>query len=122
MIKKPDKNKLRKEKHMRIRNRISGNASTPRLNVYKSSRHIYAQVIDDTAGNTIAAASTMDSALKEKVTYGGNKEAAKEVGTLIAKRAMEKGVKAVVFDRGGYLYHGKIKELADAARAEGLEF
>ena len=122
MIKKPDKNKLRKAKHNRIRNKISGTAETPRLNVYKSSKQIYAQVIDDTTGSTLAAASTLDSALKDKIKYGGNKEAAKEVGTLIAKRAVEKGIKSVVFDRGGYLYHGKIKELADAARAEGLEF
>ncbi|MFO7635968.1 MAG: 50S ribosomal protein L18 [Clostridia bacterium] len=122
MIKKPDKNKLRKEKHNRIRNKISGTATTPRLNVYKSSKHIYAQVIDDVTGNTLAAASTLDSALKDKIKGGGNKEAAKQVGTLIAKRTVEKGIKAVVFDRSGYLYHGKVKELADAARAEGLEF
>ncbi|MFO7612618.1 MAG: 50S ribosomal protein L18 [Clostridia bacterium] len=122
MIKKTDKNKLRQKKHMRIRNKISGTPARPRLNVYKSNKNIYAQIIDDMAGVTLVAASSLDTALKNEVPYGGNKNAAKEVGKLIAKRAVEKGIKAIVFDRGGYIYHGRVKELADAARAEGLEF
>jgi len=122
MIKKSDKNKLRKKKHMRIRNKISGTPERPRLNVYKSSKHIYAQIIDDSKGVTIVSASTIDTALKGSVTNGGNIEAAKEVGKLIAQRAVEKGLTTIVFDRGGYVYHGRVKELADAARAEGLEF
>ena len=122
MIKKSDKNQLRKKKHMRIRNKITGTPVRPRLNVYKSSKNIYAQIIDDTKGMTIVSASSVDTALKGSVKYGGNIEAAKEVGKLIAQRAVEKGIKLVVFDRGGYVYHGRVKELADAARAEGLEF
>lgn len=122
MIKKSDKNQLRKKKHMRIRNRISGTPERPRLNVYKSSKNIYAQLIDDSKSTTIVSASTVDAAIKGSIKSGGNKEAAKEVGKLIASRAVEKGIKTIVFDRGGYIYHGRIKELADAARAEGLEF
>ena len=122
MIKKTDKNKLRQKKHMRIRNKITGTPGRPRLNVYKSSKHIYAQLIDDSKGITIVSASTVDSAVKSNVNSGGNIEAAKEVGKLIAQRAVEKGIKTIVFDRGGYVYHGRVKELADAARAEGLEF
>jgi large subunit ribosomal protein L18 len=94
----------------------------PRLNVYKSLNNIYAQVIDDTKGNTLVSASTLDPSLKETLKNGGNLDAAKQVGTLVAKKALEKGIKNVVFDRGGYVYHGKIKALADAARAAGLEF
>ncbi len=122
MIKKHDKNQLRKKKHMRIRKKISGTPERPRLNVYKSSKNIYAQLIDDSKGTTIVSASTVDAAVKGSIKSGGNKEAAKEVGKLIASRAVEKGIKTIVFDRGGYIYHGRIKELADAARAEGLEF
>lgn len=122
MIKKADKNKLRKKKHLRVRKKISGTAVRPRLSVYKSSKHIYAQIIDDVKGVTIVSASTLDSALKDKLSNGGNKEAAKTVGKLVAERAVTKKIKKVVFDRGGYIYHGKIKELADAARANGLEF
>ena len=122
MIKKSDKNALRKKKHLRIRNKISGTPERPRLNVYKSSKNIYAQIIDDSKGVTLVSASTVDTALKGSVTNGGNIEAAKEVGKLIAQRAVEKGIKTIVFDRGGYVYHGRVKELADAARAEGLEF
>jgi len=122
MIKKSDKNQLRRKKHMRIRNKITGTPERPRLNVYKSSKNIYAQIIDDTKGLTIVSASSVDTALKGSVKYGGNIEAAKEVGKLIAQRAVEKGLKLIVFDRGGYVYHGRVKELADAARAEGLEF
>ncbi|HEX3030462.1 MAG TPA: 50S ribosomal protein L18 [Clostridia bacterium] len=122
MINKPSKNEARLRKHLRVRKKISGTAERPRLNVFRSLNHIYAQVIDDTNGMTIAAASTLDESLKGKVKFGGNKEAAKEVGKLIAKKASDKGIKEVVFDRGGYIYHGRIKDLAEAAREAGLEF
>ncbi|HEY9060292.1 MAG TPA: 50S ribosomal protein L18 [Pseudobacteroides sp.] len=122
MIKKPNTNKIRLRKHVRVRKKIKGTPERPRLNVFRSLNHIYAQVIDDTTGNTLVAASTLDESLKGKVKFGGNKEAAKEVGKLIATKAVAKGIKLVVFDRGGYLYHGRIKELAEAAREAGLEF
>lgn len=122
MIKKLSRNEIRKRKHLRVRKKVKGTPERPRLNVFRSLKHIYAQIIDDTTGNTLVAASTLDEALKDKLTSTGNKEAAKEVGKLIAKKALDKGIKAVVFDRGGYLYHGRIKELAEAARAEGLDF
>lgn len=122
MINKPDKNMIRLRKHTRVRKKISGTSERPRLNVFRSLSHIYAQIIDDTNGNTLVAASTLDEALKGKVKYGGNKEAAKEVGKLIAAKALDKGIKTVVFDRGGYLYHGRVKDLAEAAREAGLEF
>ncbi|WP_027415401.1 50S ribosomal protein L18 [Aneurinibacillus terranovensis] len=122
MISKQDKNKARKKRHLRVRKKISGTAQAPRLNVYRSSKHIYAQLIDDVAGVTLASASTVDPELKDQITHGGNQEAAAKVGALIAKRGLEKGVSEVVFDRGGYLYHGRIKTLADAAREAGLQF
>lgn len=122
MINKPVKNEARLRKHIRVRRKVKGTAERPRLNVFRSLKHIYAQIIDDNTGNTLVAASTLDEALKGKVEFGGNKEAAKEVGKLIAVKAAEKGIKSVVFDRGGYIYHGRIKELADAAREAGLEF
>jgi large subunit ribosomal protein L18 len=122
VISKQDKNKARKKRHLRVRKKISGTAQAPRLNVYRSSKHIYAQLIDDVAGVTIVSASTVDPELKDQVSHGGNQEAAAKVGELIAKRGIEKGVKEVVFDRGGYLYHGRIKTLADAAREAGLQF
>jgi len=122
MVSKPNSNKQRQIRHMRVRNKISGTAERPRLSVYRSLNNIYAQVIDDVAQNTIVSASTLDEELKGKLNGTGNKEAAKLVGELVAKRAIEKGIKAVVFDRGGYIYHGRVKELADAARAAGLEF
>ena len=122
MIKNLEKNKIRLRKHARVRKKISGTAETPRLNIFRSSKHIYAQIIDDVSGTTLVAASTPDDALKGKLDYKGNKEAAKEVGKLIASKAIDKGIKQVVFDRGGYLYHGRIKELADGAREAGLEF
>ena len=122
MIKNLDKNTARKKKHDRLRNHLSGTAEMPRLNVYKSLNNIYAQVIDDTKGNTLVSASTLDPSLKETLKNGGNLDAAKQVGTLVAQKALEKGIKNVVFDRGGYVYHGKIKALADAERAAGLEF
>ncbi|WP_425445969.1 50S ribosomal protein L18 [Dethiothermospora halolimnae] len=122
MLKKVSKNVKRKKRHLRLRNKIQGTPDRPRLNVYRSSKHIYAQVIDDLKGHTIASASTLDKELDGKVETTGNKEAAKMVGELIAKRAVEKGVEKVIFDRGGYVYHGRIKELAEAAREAGLKF
>jgi len=122
MITKIDKNKARLKRHLRIRKKISGTAERPRLSVFRSSKHIYAQLIDDEKGITLAFASTLDKELRGKITNGGSVEAARQVGELIAKRAKEKGVAKVVFDRGGYLYHGRIQALADAAREGGLEF
>ncbi|MCI5911526.1 MAG: 50S ribosomal protein L18 [Oscillospiraceae bacterium] len=119
MIKRIDSNKARKKRHLRVRNKISGTPQRPRLNVYRSTNHIYAQVIDDVNAVTLAQASSLD---KEFSGNGGNIEGAKKVGELVAKRAMDKGITEVVFDRGGYLYHGRIKELADAAREVGLKF
>lgn len=120
MITKPDKNVVRKKRHARVRSKLTGTAQRPRLNVFRSNQHIYAQLIDDTNSITIVSASTLDKEISAEST--GNIEAAKLVGELVAKRATEKGVKAVVFDRGGYLYHGRVKALADAAREAGLEF
>jgi len=122
LITKTSKNDLRKKRHYRVRTKVFGTAERPRLNVYRSLKNIYAQIIDDEAGVTLVAASTLDKELKEKLAYGGNKEAAKAVGELIAKKAQEKGIKKVVFDRGGYIYHGRVLELANAAREAGLEF
>lgn len=121
MITKGDKNKSRLKRHLRVRKKIEGTQARPRLNVYRSSKHIYAQLIDDVQGVTLAAASTQDTDLKD-LKNGGNVEAARKVGELIANRAKAKGVEAVVFDRGGYLYHGRIQALADAAREAGLQF
>jgi large subunit ribosomal protein L18 len=121
MIPEISKDKVRRRVHQRIRQRMSGSAERPRLNVYRSLNHIYAQVIDDSTGKTIASASTVQGNKGSKKT-GGNVARAKEIGKTIAQRAQEKGVKRVVFDRGGYLYHGRIKALADAAREAGLEF
>ncbi|GGB49427.1 50S ribosomal protein L18 [Virgibacillus dakarensis] len=120
MITKPDKNVVRKKRHMRVRKKLFGTEQRPRLNVYRSNKHIYAQLIDDTKGLTLASASTKDKELTLEAS--GNVEAAKQIGELIAKRAQDKGFKSVVFDRGGYLYHGRVKALADAARDAGLEF
>ncbi|AZK46038.1 50S ribosomal protein L18 [Paenibacillus lentus] len=122
MITKVDKNKARLKRHLRVRRKIQGTATRPRLNVFRSSKHIYAQLIDDVAGVTLASASTLDKELSEGIANGGNVEAARKVGELIAKRAQDKGFKNVVFDRGGYLYHGRVQALADAAREAGLEF
>lgn len=119
MVKQIDKNKSRQKRHKRVRAKISGTAQRPRLNVFRSTNNIYAQLIDDVQGVTIASASTLD---KELNGYGGNKDAAKKVGELIAKRAIEKNITEVVFDRGGYIFHGRVKELADAAREGGLKF
>ncbi|MGI6623185.1 MAG: 50S ribosomal protein L18 [Acetivibrionales bacterium] len=122
MIKRIEKNKIRLRKHLRVRKKISGTAEKPRLSVFRSSRHIYAQIIDDVSSTTLVAASSLDEALKGKLDYSGNKQAAREVGKLIGTKAIDKGIKQVVFDRGGYLYHGRVKELADGAREAGLEF
>ena len=120
MITKKDKNVVRKKRHARVRTKISGTAARPRLNVYRSNKHIYAQLIDDINAVTIASASTMDKEFESDAK--ANAEAAVKVGELIAKKAVEKDVKKVVFDRGGYLFHGRVKALADSARANGLEF
>jgi len=122
MITKIDKNKARLRRHLRVRKKINGTAERPRLSVFRSSKHIYAQLIDDEKGITLASASTLDKELRDKIGNGGSVEAARQVGELIARRAKEKGVAKVVFDRGGYLYHGRIQALADAAREGGLEF
>lgn len=122
MIKRRDRKELRKKRHLRVRSKIKGTPERPRLAVYRSERHIYAQIIDDVSGRTIVSASTVDKELREKLAKTWNKEAAKEVGKLIAKRAAEKGIKRIVFDRGGFKFHGRIKSLADAAREAGLEF
>ena len=127
MISKIDKNAVRQRRHARVRKTVVGTAEAPRMNVYRSLNHIYVQVIDDRAGNekggvTIAAASTMDKAVKEKIAGLNKTDAAKVVGTVAAERAMAKGVQAVVFDRGGYLYTGRVKAVADGAREAGLKF
>lgn len=116
------KEKARKRRQFRVRKKVSGTPDCPRLNVFRSINHIYAQLIDDFSGNTLVSSSSSDKELKGKLSTGGNIEAAKEVGMLIAKRAVDKGVKKVVFDRGGNLYHGRVKALADGAREGGLEF
>ena len=118
MIRKPNSNKARLKRHARIRNKINGTATCPRLCVFRSLKNIYAQVIDDVNGVTLVSASSLE--LKE--TYGGNKESAKEVGKLVAEKAIKAGIKEVVFDRSGYLYHGRVAELATGAREGGLEF
>ncbi|MDQ0156984.1 50S ribosomal protein L18 [Robertmurraya andreesenii] len=120
MITKADKNATRKKRHARVRAKLTGTAARPRLNVFRSNKHIYAQLIDDVNGVTIASASTLDKEAGLEST--SNVDAAVKVGELVAKRAVEKGITAVVFDRGGYLYHGRVKALADAARENGLEF
>lgn len=119
MIKLVNKNKQRIRRHKRVRADIQGTAARPRLDVFRSANHIYVQVIDDAAGVTLASASTTE---KDFNTSGGNKEAAKKIGLLVAERAKAKGIEAVVFDRGGYLYHGRVKELAEGAREGGLQF
>ena len=122
MFKKRDRNEIRVIRHERVRKKISGTPEVPRLSVYRSNKHIQAQIIDDTKGITLAAASTMDPALKGQLDELDKKGAAKLVGKLIAERAAEKGVKAVVFDRGGYKYTGRVASVADGAREAGLEF
>ena len=119
MVGKTDRKLERTRRHKRVRTKVSGTAERPRLCVFRSNSNLYVQVIDDVAGNTLVSASTLD---KEVKTKHANKEAAKEVGTLIAKKAIEKNITEVVFDRGGYIYHGVVKELAEAAREGGLKF
>jgi len=121
MIIKPAREIARKRRHLRVRKKVFGTTERPRLCVYKSEKHIYAQIINDENGTTLVAASTNEPALRD-VTKGCNIESAKKVGELIAKKALEKGISKVVFDRSGYLYHGRVKALADAAREAGLEF
>ena len=118
MITQTKRNEIRRRIHSRIREKLSGSGERPRLNVYRSLNHIYAQIIDDRKGETLVSASSLGLKLKT----GGNVAAAKEIGKAVAERAVEKGIKRVVFDRGGYLYHGRVKALADAAREAGLEF
>ena len=119
MVSKKDSNQARLRRHTRVRGKITGTVQRPRLNVYRSLNHIYAQIIDDVKGVTLVAASSVE---KDFGMNGGNKEAAKKVGEMIAKRAAEKGITEVVFDRGGYIYHGRVKELAEGAREGGLKF
>lgn len=119
MVKKLDRQKSRIKRHLRVRSKVSGTAECPRLNVFRSTKHIYAQIIDDVNGVTLAAASSLEKGFDAD---GGNVEGARKVGELIAKNASEKGITSVVFDRGGYLFHGRVKELADAARENGLKF
>ena len=122
MLKKADKNANRLQRHKRVRRKITGTTQRPRLCVFRSSNNIYAQIIDDANRVTLTAASSLDAEVKGAVNHGGNKEAAKMVGEMIAKRAIEKGISEVVFDRGGYLYHGRVQVLAEAAREAGLKF
>ena len=122
MVSKESRQEIRAKKHMKIRNRFSGTAERPRLAVFRSNNHVYAQVIDDVAGKTLVSASTLEKDIKAELKNTDDIEAATKVGDVVAKRALEKGIKAVVFDRGGYIYHGKVKALAEAAREAGLEF
>ena len=122
MVSKESRQKVRVKKHMRIRNRFSGTAEQPRLAVFRSNNHMYAQIIDDTVGNTLVSASTLEKDIKAELTKTNNVDAAAYLGTVIGKRAVEKGISKVVFDRGGYIYQGKVAALADAAREAGLEF
>ncbi len=122
MVSTQSRSEIREKKHARLRNRFSGTAERPRLAVFRSNNHMYAQIIDDTVGNTLVAASTAEKAVKAELAKTNNVEAAAYVGTVIAKRALEKGIKTVVFDRGGFIYQGKVQALADAAREAGLEF
>ena len=122
MVKKEARSKIRVKKHMRIRNRFSGTTARPRLAVFRSNNHMYAQIIDDTVGKTLVAASTLEKDVKAELEKTNNVDAAAYVGKVIAKRALEKGITTVVYDRGGYIYHGKVAALAEAAREAGLVF
>ena len=122
MVNKESKAKVRVKKHKRIRNRFSGTAQRPRLAVFRSNHHMYAQIIDDVAGHTLASASTLEKDVKAELEKTNNVDAAAYIGTVIGKRAIEKGITEVVFDRGGFIYHGKISALAEAAREAGLKF
>ncbi len=122
MVSKESRQEIRVKKHMRIRNRFSGTAERPRLAVFRSNNHMYAQIIDDTVGNTLVSASTLEKEIKAELEKTNNVDAAAYLGTVIAKRALEKGITEVVYDRGGFIYQGKIAALADAAREAGLQF
>ena len=122
MVKKISRAKIRQKKHRRIRHRLSGTTQAPRLAVFRSNNHMYAQIIDDTVGRTLVSACTLQKEVREGLEHTNDLKAAARVGEVIGKRAVEKGIKKVVFDRGGFLYHGKVKALADAAREAGLEF
>ncbi len=122
MVSKKSRQVVRENKHRRMRNRFSGTPERPRLAVFRSNNHMYAQIIDDTVGNTLVSASTLEKSVKAELEKTNNVDAAAYLGTVIAKRAIEKGIKTVVFDRGGFIYQGKIAALADAAREAGLEF
>ncbi len=122
MINKTDRNEVRKRKHVRVRKKIAGTPERPRLCVYRSNTNIYAQVIDDTSGVTLASASTLDKDVKSQLEFGGNTDAATAVGKTVAQRALDKGIKNVVFDRSGYIFHGRVAALAEAAREAGLTF
>ena len=122
MVSKESRSKVRVNKHRKIRNRFSGTAERPRLAVFRSNNHMYAQVIDDTVGHTLVSASTLQKDVKAELEKTNNVDAAAYLGTVIAKKALDKGIKTVVFDRGGFIYQGKVKALADAAREAGLEF
>lgn len=120
MLKHDDRNERRQRRHLRVRRHLTGTSARPRISVYRSLKHIYAQIVDDTNGTTVVSATSLDPSLKEAA--GSNVEAARAVGRLLAERAIRKGIKEVVFDRGGYLYHGRVEALADAAREGGLQF
>ena len=122
MVSKKSRQEVRMNKHRRLRNRFSGTPERPRLAVFRSNNHMYAQIIDDTVGNTLVAASTVEKAVKAELEKTNDVDAAAYLGTVIAKRALEKGINTVVFDRGGFIYQGKIAELAEASREAGLEF
>ena len=122
MVRKESRSEIRAKKHMRIRNRFSGTAERPRLSVFRSNNHMYAQIIDDVAGNTLVAASTVEKEVKAKLEKTNDVDAAAYLGEVIAKRALDKGIDTVVFDRGGFIYQGKVAALADAAREAGLKF
>ncbi len=119
---KISRNDKRKQRHHRVRKNLYGTPDKPRMCVYRSNTNVSVQVIDDVSGSTLVSASSLDKEIKEKISYGGNKEAAKIVGEAVAKKAMDKGINEVAFDRGGFLYHGRVKELADGAREAGLKF
>ena len=122
MVNKESRSEIRAKKHRRLRNNLAGTSAKPRLAVFRSNNHMYAQIIDDTVGNTLCAASTLDKDVKASLEKTNNVDAAAAVGTAIAKKALDKGINTVVFDRGGFIYQGKIQALADAAREAGLQF
>ncbi|MBC7343417.1 MAG: 50S ribosomal protein L18 [Clostridia bacterium] len=122
MIKKESRKEVHRRKHLRVRKKIAGSAERPRLTVYRSLKHMYAQIVDDTNGRTLVSASTLDPELRQKLTNRGNREAARQVGLALAAKALERGISRVVFDRSGYIYHGRVQALAEGAREGGLEF